>query len=160
MRLVAAGLAKQAERRGRPAADAVASGQARRRGADLARPWAGGRAARQHQPARGACWRRNCAARRAIRACRSRSSPSGARDATSSSRTRQTLIAEFTNLGDQPSQADVRAIARAVTDAYINGEVDRVLLVYPKFVSTVAQTPTVIQLLPVQPPDSRRTTGG
>lgn len=69
------------------------------------------------------------------------------------SRTQQPIIAEFTNLGDQPAQVDVRAIARAVTDAYINGDVDRVLLVYPKFVSTVMQTPTVIQLLPVEPPE-------
>jgi F-type H+-transporting ATPase subunit gamma len=75
------------------------------------------------------------------------------------SRTQQPIIAEFTNLGDQPAQVDVRAIARAVTDAYINGEVDRVLLVYPKFVSTVAQTPTVIQLLPVEPPEEAAVNG-
>lgn len=75
------------------------------------------------------------------------------------SRTQQPIIAEFTNLGDQPAQVDVRAIARAVTDAYLNGEVDRVLLVYPKFVSTVAQTPTVIQLLPVEPPEEAATNG-
>jgi F-type H+-transporting ATPase subunit gamma len=74
-------------------------------------------------------------------------------------RTRQRMIAEFTRLGDQPSPADVRAIARAVTDAYLNEDVDQVLLVYPKFVSTVAQTPTVIQLLPVQPPEDVETEG-
>jgi len=74
-------------------------------------------------------------------------------------RTQQPLIAEFTNLGDQPAQADVRAIARAVSDAYLNGDVDRVLLVYPKFVSTVVQTPTVIQLLPVEPPEEAETNG-
>jgi F-type H+-transporting ATPase subunit gamma len=67
-------------------------------------------------------------------------------------RTRQNLIAEFTRLGDQPSLADVRAIAQAVSDSYIAGEVDKVMLVYPKYVSTVVQTPTVLQLLPVQPP--------
>jgi F-type H+-transporting ATPase subunit gamma len=75
-------------------------------------------------------------------------------------RTRQKLIAEFTRLGDQPSQADVRAIAKAVTDAYIAGEVDRVQLVYPRYVSTVTQTPTVLQLLPVQPPAVQEATGG
>ena len=74
-------------------------------------------------------------------------------------RTQQSIVAEFTNLGDQPAQADVRAIARSVTDAYLNGEVDRVLLVYPKFVSTVVQTPTVIQLLPVEPPEEDATSG-
>ncbi|MBF6592158.1 MAG: ATP synthase F1 subunit gamma, partial [Ktedonobacterales bacterium] len=70
-------------------------------------------------------------------------------------RTHQNVLAEFTRLGDQPSQADVRAIARAITDAYLNEEVDRVLLVYPKYVSAVAQTPTVIQLLPVRPPEGQ-----
>ncbi len=75
-------------------------------------------------------------------------------------RTQQPLIAEFTNLGDQPAQVDVRAIARTVSDAYLNGDVDRVLLVYPKFVSTVVQTPTVIQLLPVEPPEEAETNGG
>lgn len=75
-------------------------------------------------------------------------------------RTRQKLIAEFTRLGDQPSQADVRAIAKAVTDAYIAGEVDQVMLVYPKYVSAVTQTPTVLQLLPVQPPAMQEAAGG
>lgn len=74
-------------------------------------------------------------------------------------RTQQHITAEFINLGDQPAQIDVRAIARTVTDAYINGDVDRVLLVYPKFVSTVMQTPTVIQLLPVEPPEEAATNG-
>lgn len=72
-------------------------------------------------------------------------------------RTRQTLLAEFTKLGDQPRQADVRAIARAVTDAYLNEDVDAVYLVYPKFISTVVQTPSVIKLLPVEPPEAEET---
>ena len=67
-------------------------------------------------------------------------------------RTRQKLLAEFTRLGDQPKLTDVRAIARTVSDAYLNEEVDLVYLVYPRYVSTVVQTPTVVQLLPVQPP--------
>jgi F-type H+-transporting ATPase subunit gamma len=68
-------------------------------------------------------------------------------------RTQQRLVAEFTGLGDQPTPASVRAIARAVTDAYLGEEMDQVFLVYPRFVSTVVQTPTVIQLLPVKPPE-------
>lgn len=74
-------------------------------------------------------------------------------------RSRQNLLAEFTRLGDQPSQADVRGIARAITDAYLEEQVDRVLLVYPRFVSMVAQTPTVIQLLPVEPPEAGEAEG-
>lgn len=68
-------------------------------------------------------------------------------------RQRVKLHADFVRLGDQPSQADVRAIARTVTDAYLNEEMDQVFLVYPKFVSTVVQQPAVVQLLPVQPPE-------
>ena len=68
-------------------------------------------------------------------------------------RSHQHVIAEFTKLGERPSQADVRAIARAITDAYLNEEMDQVFLVYPRFVSTLIQTPTVTQLLPVQPPE-------
>lgn len=67
-------------------------------------------------------------------------------------RTHQPLIAEFTKLGDQPSLENVRAISRAITDAYLNEEIDRAVLVYAKFASAVTQTPTVVQLLPVQPP--------
>lgn len=74
-------------------------------------------------------------------------------------RTRQVMLAEFTALGDQPKQANVRAIARTITDAYISGEVDRALLVYPKYVSTVTQTPTVLQLLPAEPPETVETEG-
>jgi len=69
-------------------------------------------------------------------------------------RTHQPLIAEFTKLGDRPSQRDVRAIARAITDAYLGEEIDRALLVYPKYVSAVTQTPTVLQLLPVEAPEA------
>src|SRR5260221_1830895 len=51
----------------------------------------------------------------------------------------QRLEAEFTHLGDQPSLADVRAIARAVSDIYIDENVDQVHLVYTRFVSTSTQ---------------------
>ncbi|HEV7127807.1 MAG TPA: ATP synthase F1 subunit gamma [Ktedonobacterales bacterium] len=74
-------------------------------------------------------------------------------------RTQQQLVAEFTGLGDQPSLADVRAIARAVTDVYVNEEVDQVYLVYPRFVSTATQVATAIQLLPIQPPTAEAAEG-
>jgi F-type H+-transporting ATPase subunit gamma len=67
-------------------------------------------------------------------------------------RNRLPILAEFTNLGDAPKNADVRAIARVVSDAYLSGQVDAWYLVYPKFISPLVQTATPIQLLPVQPP--------
>ena len=62
------------------------------------------------------------------------------------------LMAEFTNYGDRPSLNDASAIAQVATDAFLKGDVDVVYVVYPKFVNTVTQVPTVAQLLPVQPP--------
>ena len=67
-------------------------------------------------------------------------------------RTGQTLLGEFVQYGDNPDVGLVRAIARIATDAYLNQEVDRVDLVYAKFVSTASQHPVTVQLLPVQPP--------
>ena len=62
------------------------------------------------------------------------------------------LLAEFTNYGDRPCQGDASAISQVAMDAFIKGDVDVVYLVYAKFINTVTQTPTVVQLLPVQPP--------
>lgn len=65
------------------------------------------------------------------------------------------MVAEFTNYGDRPSLLDASAIARVATDAFLKGEVDVVYLVYARFVNTVTQQPTVVQLLPVQPPQQQ-----
>jgi F-type H+-transporting ATPase subunit gamma len=67
-------------------------------------------------------------------------------------RTQQTLLAEFTNYGDRPGLSDASAIAQVAVDAFQKGEVDAVYLVYARFVNTVTQQPTTVQLLPVQPP--------
>jgi F-type H+-transporting ATPase subunit gamma len=68
-------------------------------------------------------------------------------------RARATVIGEFTKLGDYPSFEDIRPIARLVSDAYISGEVDRVALVFPRFINTVLQRPEVQELLPATPPE-------
>ncbi len=67
-------------------------------------------------------------------------------------RTQQNMIAEFTNYGDRPALSDASAIAQVAVDAFLQGEVDVVYLVYTKFINTVTQKPVTVQLLPVQPP--------
>jgi F-type H+-transporting ATPase subunit gamma len=67
-------------------------------------------------------------------------------------RTRTTLLAEFTGLPDNPALSDVTPIARLIIDAYSQEQVDRVLLGYTRFVSTLNQQATLEQLLPVVPP--------
>jgi F-type H+-transporting ATPase subunit gamma len=66
-------------------------------------------------------------------------------------RARVPMVAHFAGFGDRPTFADVLPLARLVTDGYVAGEFGRVDLVYPRFVSTLVQRPTLDTLLPVQP---------
>ena len=64
------------------------------------------------------------------------------------------MRAEFTQLGDRPSLLDTLAISRVIIDDFTSGYVDKVYVVYTKFVSTMLQTPVMEQLLPIEPPVS------
>lgn len=57
------------------------------------------------------------------------------------------------DLGEQPQIEDLIGSIRTVLDAYRAEEVDRVYLVYNDFINTMAQTPTVDQLLPLPETD-------
>jgi len=63
----------------------------------------------------------------------------------------QDISAEFTRLGDQPSLLDTLPISRIIIDDYTNGIIDLVYLVYAQFISTMAQTPVLQQILPIEP---------
>ncbi|MEX2245356.1 MAG: ATP synthase F1 subunit gamma [Dehalococcoidia bacterium] len=69
-------------------------------------------------------------------------------------RTGQRLLAEFT-LPDYPEQLDTLSMARIVMEEYLEGRADRVFLLWPRFVNTAVQTPTVRQLLPIEPEEIR-----
>jgi F-type H+-transporting ATPase subunit gamma len=66
-------------------------------------------------------------------------------------RARLGLVAEFSDLGDAPAIADLRPLCRLVTDMFSRGEVERVYLLYPQFVSLMVQRPTLEVCLPVAP---------
>lgn len=68
-------------------------------------------------------------------------------------RTGTKLLAEFTGIPDFPGLTEVTPIARLVIDAYSQEQVDRVLLGYTRFKSTLSQEPVLEQLLPVVPPE-------
>jgi F-type H+-transporting ATPase subunit gamma len=61
------------------------------------------------------------------------------------------MIAEFIQLGDQPSFLDTLPISQIVIDEYTAGTVDMVYVSYARFVSTLVQQPVMKQLLPVEP---------
>lgn len=63
----------------------------------------------------------------------------------------QDVKAVFTDLSDKVAVADILPISKIVIDDYASGGVDRVYLLYAKFVSTLVQQPALQQLLPVEP---------
>lgn len=69
-------------------------------------------------------------------------------------RTRQEVVAEFSNLKDSVEAAEILPITDVIIDDYTSGRVDAVYLIYAKFVNTLTQTPTVHKLLPIEPPEA------
>ncbi len=65
-------------------------------------------------------------------------------------RRRKNVIAEFSHLPPAPSFADVSAIGRLAVNEFLEGNADRVYLVYTDFINMVRQVPTVKQLLPLE----------
>ena len=61
------------------------------------------------------------------------------------------ILAEFTQLGDEPSLLDTLPISRIVIDDYTEGVIDQVFLVYTQFITTMVQKPFMTQILPVEP---------
>ncbi|GLR71285.1 F0F1 ATP synthase subunit gamma [Agaribacter marinus] len=59
------------------------------------------------------------------------------------------VLAAESGLGDKPSVSDVVGVVKVMLDAYDNGELDRIYLVYNKFVNTMSQEPLISQLLPL-----------
>jgi F-type H+-transporting ATPase subunit gamma len=64
----------------------------------------------------------------------------------------QPLVAEFT-MPDYPQLNDTLPVTQIVVDEFQSGRADRVFLLYPRFINTAVQTPSVRQLLPIQPQD-------
>jgi F-type H+-transporting ATPase subunit gamma len=63
-------------------------------------------------------------------------------------RTRRKLLADF-KVSEIPHTREVRPIAQFCTEKFLSGEVDRVRVVYSKFVNTLVQQPTTVNLIPV-----------
>jgi len=65
-------------------------------------------------------------------------------------RTGTPLVAEFT-MQDYPDLHDTLPVSQIVVEEYESGRAGRVFLLYPRFVNTAVQTPTIRQLLPIEP---------
>jgi F-type H+-transporting ATPase subunit gamma len=59
------------------------------------------------------------------------------------------LSGSYTGFADRPAYADARAVADDVMSAYVDGELDRVELIYNSYVSPLTQNVTQETLLPI-----------
>jgi F-type H+-transporting ATPase subunit gamma len=66
---------------------------------------------------------------------------------------RAKVSAQVSGLGDSPSVTDLIGSVKVMLNAYDNGEIDRLFIVFNKFVNTMSQVPTIDQLLPLPKSD-------
>lgn len=66
----------------------------------------------------------------------------------------------YTDLGDKPAYEDVLAIAERYIEAFEAGAYDAVKVVYMRFISNSRQTPTMMTLLPLEPPEADEAAAG
>ena len=62
---------------------------------------------------------------------------------------RYELTESWTGFADKPAYRDAQAVAHKLTELYTSAEVDRVVLVYNRFVSALVQRVTTVDLLPI-----------
>jgi F-type H+-transporting ATPase subunit gamma len=63
------------------------------------------------------------------------------------------LSGSYTGFTDRPAYADARHIAHDLTAAYVDGELDRVEIIYNHYISPISQTVSHETLLPLQQAD-------
>jgi F-type H+-transporting ATPase subunit gamma len=68
------------------------------------------------------------------------------------------VVSQVTQLGDKPHLEKLIGPVKVLLDAYAAGEVSAVYLCYNKFVSTMAQVPTIDMLLPLSAGDMQAET--
>jgi F-type H+-transporting ATPase subunit gamma len=60
------------------------------------------------------------------------------------------IVAETSHLGDAPRISDMIGTVKVMLNAFNEGQIDRLYVVYNEFVSTMAQDPQIEQLLPIK----------
>ncbi|KGP63764.1 ATP F0F1 synthase subunit gamma [Legionella norrlandica] len=70
------------------------------------------------------------------------------------------VLASIDHLGDTPSVNDLIGVVKIMLDAYYNGVIDSLHIVYNEFINTMAQKPLVKQLLPLPKSEEDKKTMG
>lgn len=69
------------------------------------------------------------------------------------SRLGSNVVSEASDLGDAPTSTDLIGSVKVMLDAYNEGRIDRLFLVYNNFVNSMTQSPNIETLLPLQAPE-------
>jgi len=77
--------------------------------------------------------------------------PAGRRGGSTLRFRRLEVTQGWTGFSERPEYHDAQGIAHALSDAFVNGDVDKVVLVYNAFVSPLVQKVTVSEVLPISP---------
>jgi F-type H+-transporting ATPase subunit gamma len=59
------------------------------------------------------------------------------------------VVSQLTNLGDTPHMERLIGPVKVMLDAYLDGRIDALYIVYNRFINTMKQEPTMTQLLPL-----------
>jgi len=74
--------------------------------------------------------------------------PIGRKGTSFLARTRRNILADFP-LNERPSFIETKAISKFCIGKFLDGTVDKVSVLYPRFVNTLSQVPTLLTLLPI-----------
>ena len=74
----------------------------------------------------------------------------GKRGDTAMRRLGREVIATFTELSDKISLSQVSPISKMISDEYMMGKYDKVMVVYTDFISALNQKPNIKQILPIE----------
>jgi F-type H+-transporting ATPase subunit gamma len=62
------------------------------------------------------------------------------------------VVAQVTGMGDNPSMSELIGLVKVMLQAYDEGRLDKLCIVNNRFINTMTQEPSIMQLLPL-PPD-------
>ena len=61
------------------------------------------------------------------------------------------IVAEYSEMVEEPSYAEAMALSKTLLDSYATGEIGEIYLAYTGFKNTVVHEPKLLKLLPVEP---------
>jgi len=72
--------------------------------------------------------------------------------------TKRNIATQRADIGDRPTLDHAAELAKSLMERFSKGELDAVDIVFAKFNSAVSTPPTTLRVLPVAPPEKRRST--